>query len=289
MKKALLFFCFCGMLCGDERKLTEPLPTGNFSVPIVSQIGPLISFGQLLIGKNALLVELLGAYARGHHSYSHAIAPNVVYGIRDDLSLFLFVPFNIKSRTDSSSSSGIQDIFLQLEYGFYNRTCRDYTLQATIVGNVQFPTGSHRKYPQNGDGSFVYFLGPTFAYTSQNWYAFVSSGVNFCATHHGTRMGNSYLYQWGFARYLKPLSPPGWIFDLMVEFDGTYVEKDKNHHGHDHDSGGNILLMTPSIWLSSQRWIIQWGVGFPIVQNLHGHQSKISIFTAYTLGAAFQF
>jgi hypothetical protein len=281
--------CLCQSLLGIENRHAEPLPIGNFSVPTMTQIAPLISFGQLLIGNQTLLPQLSGSYTRGHDSYSNIISPNVIYGIRDDLSVFFAVPFTPKSRSGAAHSSGIEDIFLQMEYGFYNKTRSDYTLEATLVGNVQFPTGSSSKHPRTGNGSFTYFLGTTFAYLSQNWYAFTSPGVNLTTTHHGTKFGNSYLYQWGFARYIKQLSPPGYIFDLMVEFDGTYVEKNKIDGTIDPNSGGNTIFITPSIWLSSKRWLFQWGIGFPIVRNLNGKQDKIRYLTAYTLGVAFQF
>jgi hypothetical protein len=282
-------FCFCRLLQASETKSPEPLPIGNFSVPAVTQIAPLVGFGQLLIGKQDFLPQLSGSYTRGHDSDSNLITPNVIYGIRDDLSLFFEVPFTPRSRSGSSHSSGIGDIFLQLEYGFYSRTRLDYTLQATIVGNVQFPTGSSSKNPPTGNGSFTYFLGTTFAFVSQNWYTFASPGVNLPTAHHRTKFGRSWLYQWGIARYIRALSPPGCIFDLIVEFDGIYDERDRIGGTIDPNSGGNTIFMTPSLWLSSRRWIIQWGIGFPIVRNLNGKQDRTRYFTAYNLGISFQF
>lgn len=279
-----------GILLGSEQeKKIEPLPIGNFSVPTATQIAPLISFGQLLVGKKALLPQVMGTYTRSHNGYSNGIAPSVIYGIRDDLSIFFEVPYSLRSKSGSSHSSGIEDIFLQLEYGYYNKSRSDYTLLATIVGNVQFPTGSSMKNPPTGTGSYSYFLGTTYAFLSFNWYAFASTGFNLTTTHHGTKFGNSYLYQWGFARYIKWLSPCGWIFDLMVEFDGTYSKKDKFQGITDNNSGGNVILITPSIWLSSKRWILQWGMGFPLVQNLNGHQDKLKYSIVYCLGIAIQF
>lgn len=273
----------------DENKNEKPLPIGNFSVPTVTQLAPLVSFGQLLIGEKALLPQLTGTYARGHHNYADVIAPNFIYGIRDDLSLFFSVPFTPRSRLDSSYSSGIKDILLQFEYGFYNKSCRDYTQQTTVVANVQFPTGSSSKNPPTGAGACSYFLGFTNAYLSNNWFAFFSPGINITTTHHGTKFGNTYLYQWGFARYIERLSPQGWIFDLMIEFDGTYANKDKIQGKTDPNSGGNVIFATPSIWLSSKRWVFQFGIGFPIVQNLNGHQDKIKYSINYNLGIATQF
>ena len=277
------------ILWGNNQNQVEPLPIGNFSVPYISQIAPLVSFGQLLIGEKGFLPQLTGAYIQENNGCEDIIAPNVIYGIRKDLSVFFYVPFTPRSRSGASHSSGFEDIFLQLEYGYFLKNRLDYTLEATIVGNVQFPTGSSSKRPQTGAGSFSYFLGTTFAYLSANWYAFVSPGINLTTTHHGTKFGNSYLYQWGFARYIKQLSPRGWIFDLMIEFDGTYTEKDKIDRVTDPNSGRNVIFITPSIWLSSKRWILQFGVGYPFVQSLNGHQDKIKYAIDYNLGIAVQF
>ncbi len=272
---------------GNEKN--KPLPIGNFSIPTVTQVAPLVSFGQLLIGKNALLPQLCGSYFRSRSGYSSIITPNVIYGIRDDLSIFFNVPFTPRSRCGSSYSSGVEDIFLQLEYGYYSKSRKDCTLQGTIVANVQFPTGSSSKNPRTGNNSFSYFLGTTFAYLSYDWYAFVSPGVNLTTMQHHKKYGNSYLYQCGFARYIQQLSPPGWVFDLMFEFDGIYVEKDKIHGTDDPDTGGNSIFVTPSIYFASKRWIVQWGAGFPLVQDLNGKQDKIQYLLASTLAISFQF
>jgi hypothetical protein len=75
----------------------------------------------------------------------------------------------------------------------------------------------------------------------------------------------------------------------MIEFDGTYTEKNKIEGEIDPDSGGNIIFVTPSIYLASKRWIFQWGISLPIVQQLHGHQEKIRYVIGYNVGVAAQF
>ncbi len=280
--------CLPAFLLGHEEETERP-PLGNFSVPSVTQMGPLVSFGQLVIGENAFLPEFSGTYAHSHDGYENVIAPHAVYGIRDDLSILAAFPFTLRSHSGSSHSSGIDDIFLQLEYAYFAKSARDHAVQGTLVGNIQFPTGSSSKDPPTGAGSYSYFMGTTFAFLSINWYAFASPGVNLTTTHHRTKFGNSYLYQAGLARYIKQLSPRGWIFDLMIEFDGIYQSKDKIHGINDPDSGGNTILATPSIWMSSKRWIIQWGISFPILQNLNGHQDKLRYAIDYNIGIGVQF
>ncbi len=282
---ALLFLSF-SLLHSEE---DSPPPIGNFSVPTVTQISPLVSFGQLIIGKNALLPELTGSYTKGNQNYSNTLTPNVMYGILDTLSITLYVPFTLNSKQGSSYAKGINDITVQGEYAYYAGSTRDHTLQATIVGNVTFPSGSSSKDPPTGIGAFGYLVGTTCSYMSSDWYAFVSPGAYLTTTHNGEKFGNAYLYQWGFARYIKPLSPKGWIFNLLFEFDGTYTEKTKIDGIKDPDSGGNLLLLTPSIWLSSDRVILQWGMGFPILQRLNGEQEKTWYSIGYNIAIAFQF
>lgn len=267
----------------------EPQPIGHFSVPTATQVGPLVSLGQIQVGKNALLPEFSGTYTKSHHGYTDVFLPNILYGILDELCIAAYIPFTPKSREKSFRSSGIEDIFLELEYAYFNKKAKNYALQATVVGDVAFPTGSSSKNPPTGYGSFSYLLGATFSYMSFNWYAFVSPGVQLTTKHHGTKFGNSYFYEWGFARYFECLSPKGWIFDLMVEFDGAYIEKNKNKGKINPDSGGNVIFVTPSVWLSSKRFILQWGIGFPLLQDLNGKQDKVLQSFSYNLAVSFQF
>lgn len=90
--------CLATLLCTTHlfsEEPSQPLPIGNFSVPTVTQIAPLLGFGQHLIGKHALLPQFSGAYIRGHKSSENDFIPNIVYGIRDDLSVTLGVPFTL--------------------------------------------------------------------------------------------------------------------------------------------------------------------------------------------------
>ncbi len=277
------------LLAHIQDKTVPPPPVGNFSMPSVTQISPLISFGQLLISKNTLFPQLSGSYTQSNHGYTNTIAPNVIYGILDNLSITFFAPFTTKSRSFSSTSSGIDDLSLQLEYGYFSKATLKSSLQATIVGAVYFPTGSSSKNPPTGTGSFSYLLGTTLAYLSSNWYAFLSPGAFLTMSHHGTKFGNSFLYEWGFARCLNFLSSKKCISNLMIEFDGTYSRKNKIDGITNPNSGGNTLLITPSINLSFKRALLQLGTSFPAIQNLNGHQNKPSYAIAYNLGISFPF
>ena len=84
-----IFFLDSNLVFGEKiHQMNEgdtPLPLGNFSVPLVTQISPLVSFGQLLIGEKAFLSQLSGNYTQGQNSSTNTINPNVIYGIRDPI------------------------------------------------------------------------------------------------------------------------------------------------------------------------------------------------------------
>jgi len=233
-----LLFCFPFLCFANDQ--------GNFSLPNATQPSPLISFGQLLIGKGAFFPQLSPSYTRGPESYTSLLSFEPVYGILDEFSIALFVPFTPISKSNHHHFSGFQDITVQCEYGFYTKNTNTYNTQATIVANAQIPTGVPA-----GTNSFAGFLGATYAYLSPYWYAFVSPGVNL-----GKSPNTSYLYQCGISRYIPSLSPPSWICNLMVEFDGTYTP-----------SSGNLFLATPSINFASNLWLLQFGVSFPLTQH----------------------
>ena len=263
----------------------DPLPIGNFSLPLSQQVGPLVSFGENILGKGEFITYLDADAYIGDDLYSTDAIPSVVYGIRDDLSLFLQVPLAPGNKRDGSHSAGFEDMSLQLEYAFYSGSTEVSSTQATFVANVTFPTGSSKKMPPTGFGSTSFFLGPTINYTTQQWFVFTSSGATLTTSSCGTQFGDAVLYQFGFARDFR--SPPGWVFAWMVEFDGQYTWKNTIHGKTDPNSGGNVIYVTPSLWMSSKQYILQLGVGYPIVQHLFGHQSKQWLFIDFNFGVTF--
>jgi len=140
------------------------------------------------------------------------------------------------------------------------------------VTNITVPTGSVKKNPPTGFGSPSLFLGGTYYHVLVDWFVFTSQGAVLTCSDHGTKFGDQFLYQFGLGRNIP--SPEGWIYAWMVEIDGQYNKKNRIDGVIDHDSGGNVIYATPSLWISSEEMLLQFGVSFPINQNLFGHQRK---------------
>lgn len=260
----------------QEKKEPEPsklLKIGNLAFPPSQEPTPLISFGQNLIGEKKLQSQETVTYTKGKNEYFIDIQNAFIYGFRDDLSIFLAVPNAIRFRQDCNHTSGPEDMIVQFEYGPYTKEYYTYYDQITIVANVTIPTGSAKKNPPTGKGANSFFIGGTYARMAINWFYFTSYGGIFNASSHRTQFGNQFFYQYGLGRRIW--NNDHWLFDWMLELDGTYSCRDRIQGVIDPDSGGNIFIITPSLFLASKdSLVVQLGIGFPIVQQLNGRQNK---------------
>lgn len=272
MRLLIVFiFLFFSSFCYATNNPSYP-QTGNFALPASQQPGPLIGFGETIMDKNKLQLEMFADDYSGVNKYAIDIAPAIIYAITDNLAILFSTPFSADDKENQDHSSGIEDSYLQLEYAYYNKDTTTYSDQATIVIGASAPTGSSLKTPPTGYGSPSLFLGTTFNRTYVDWFFFTSPGAVITTAKNGTKFGNSYLYQFGFGRNIKDIN--GWILAWLTEIDGTYTQRSRQSGQMDPDSGGNVVYVTPSFWASTKKLILQFGVGFPITQNLYGDQTR---------------
>jgi hypothetical protein len=272
----------------DEQAETEgdsagsPPSIGNFALPSPQQPGPLLSFGQTLIGKNYLQLSLdtFSPYQLGGSFDSVNAA--MIYGITDSTALYFSYPIVADAQTRVHRTSGLRDITLQLEHGIYTAGNIRHQDQATVVGAMTLPLQDANSLQTVGYGSPTFFMGTTYNRTYVDWLGFVSPGVLITTTSNHIRLGSQYMYQAGIGRNIVAVTDKSMVFGLL-ELDGQYTEKDQIFGFANPNSGGNIITLTPSLWLSSKRFIAQVGVGFPIVQNLNGNQPTLDYFIATSL------
>ncbi|OJW51279.1 MAG: hypothetical protein BGO67_12485 [Alphaproteobacteria bacterium 41-28] len=210
----------------------------------------------------------------------------MLYGVTDNVSVFFNVPIAASYKEGKSRSSGLEDIFLQLEYAFYTNKTSKLIDQATLVANATFPTGSTKKQPPTGFGSSSFFLGGTFCRMYTDWFGFTSYGVVLTTPRDSTKFGNEFLYQAGFGRNILYINSE-LIFAWMIEADGLYSEKNKIKGITDPNSGGNIVYVTPSLWISSKKIIAQLGFGLPATQHLFGNQKRNNYLLVANFGWTF--
>lgn len=266
----------------DEQKQAK---IGNFALRQSQQPGPLVSFGENIIDKNEVILYFFADDYIGKNKYFVDLIPGVVYGVSDKFSVFLNVPVTPGYKMGAQHSSGFEDVFLQCEYLVYGKDTKYSSEQITVVASFSFPSGSALKNPPTGFGSMGYFIGGTYNRTLVDWFYFTSYGVNLSTSNHHTKIGNVYLYELGFGRNIADVD--GWIFAWLVELDGIYQIRNRIRGVLDLNSGGNVIYIVPSLWASSNDWIIQAGAGYAVQQYLFGNQKRNNYLLAFNLGRAF--
>lgn len=266
----------------EEKPEEKPPNIGNYALPTSQQFAPLISFGQRLVGKDVTQLSLFADDRVGHHQNYIDSELFIDYGISDNLAVGLDVPYASSFKYENTYSTGIQDIILQGEYAFLNVSTKTYSDQATIVVNLSFPTGSANNQPSTGFGALSFFTGLTSIRMYTDWYLFTSHGIEVRTERHATRFGNSFLYQFGLGRNISYI-PNKMIFSWLLELDGTYSDRNKIQGFVDPNSGGNLIYLTPSLWLSLQKFYVQFGVSWALSQHLLGVQNKYTYSVAGNL------
>lgn len=279
IRKSLFLFLCLSTLCyaeedckKDQTQDPHPPKIGNFAVP--GEVpGALVSFGQRNPDKGGAQLSLFFDYFAGKKKHLTELWPTGTYGMTEDLAVTFTAPFSVSERKASHSSSGIEDAFLQLEYVTYESSTVDYEDYSTIVGSVSFPTGSTKKTPPTGLGSSSFFAGWTYVRTYTDWLWFLSDGIIFPTHYEGSKAGNVFLYQGAVGRNIFSVNND-MSLAWLVEANGFYTQKSKFKSRTDHNSGGNVIYLVPSLQLCVEHLLFQMGFGVPVVQRLNGHQNK---------------
>ena len=253
--------------------VNDAIKEGNFLLPASQQPGPLFSIGQNIVEKGDKIGSCYTLGLPGCQQYNVLTVPNFLYGISNTCSILFAVPYSfLKSGTDKAA--GISDVFAQLEYAFYGLGQATYSYQATILARAVAPTGSVKTVPVIGEGGPRFQFGLTASYYSTDWFYFVSTAGTIAVKGQNIRANNTFLYEAGFGRNITTL--PGWIFAGVIEFNGRYQSREYIYSVVDRNSGFNIIFCTPSLWVSSKRFVLQAGVTFLPVQHLFGCQTRIN-------------
>jgi len=73
----------------------------------------------------------------------------------------------------------------------------------------------------------------------------------------------------------------------MIEIFGSYLQHNRECGRTDPNSGGNVVFIGPSVWISSEHFYIQIGCALPLSQKFFGKQSKTTAGPTAEIGWTF--
>jgi hypothetical protein len=284
---SILTYISCNARVEDSADNVQQAKVGNFALPSSQQASPFFGIGQNILDKGDGLGYCTFDYAKGRFNKSNEVVPSFLYGINKYLSIFIGIPFSIRSVYQQFSSSGINDIFAQLEYALHVQETETYVNQITVLANMSIPTGSIAPLP-NGFGAPGFLLGCTAAHLDATWYYYTSYGAILpTSRNRDNKFGNIFLYQCGLGRNIS--TPNTCIFNWLIELAGFYSQPDKICGITDESSRSNRVFLTPSLWLSTERLTLQVGMGFPIVEHLFANGKLENQRFIFMINAGFKF
>lgn len=251
----------------------EPPRIGNFALPGSQQPGQFLSFGANILDKGQSQFSLMASDYHGPSSTQATLAPAYIYGLTENASILVQLPYAISYKDDVQHSSSIADTLVQFESAFYNHKTACYEELATIVTGIFIPTGDRAKNPPTGTGSMSLLVGATFTRTYIDWLYFTSLGIQWGTKNEEFKPGNLFIYQFGLGKNIFNIGSE-WILAWVVELDGQYTQRDHFGRQGDSNSGGNEVFLTPSFFISSKSLAFQIGAGMPVIQDLNGEQNK---------------
>lgn len=258
------------------QSIGTPPKIGNFALPTPQQPGPLLAFGQTLIGRNQLQL-VYSTYSPYHVTGAFRnMNASLTYGFTDETSVF----FNVPVASNLDIPPMFKDATLQLEHSIWAAGNEKYQAQTSVVAAMTLPIQELKLTDEiEGYRSPVYFLGGTYTLTYIDWFFFTSPGYWQTTTSHHVKIGSQWLYQAGIGHNICSVTDQS-MLSFLLEMDGQYDARTQVFRTPLDNTGGNIVTLAPGFILAFRHLMVQVGVGLPVSQHLNGDQTKTDYFIA---------
>jgi hypothetical protein len=195
------------------------------------------------------------------------------YGLTSKLALFGVLPLVNVDRTFgdvSTSDFGLGDAALFARYEVFRSDHLGRTLRIAPYVGVRLPTGRDGK---TGDGSVDVFGGVIATFARTQWVLDSQLRYDLNREADGFDRGNSVSFESSFQYRLAPgkvtQDTKAFVFGVL-ELSANHYERNRLGGVTDPNSGGFQLYLTPGLQYATRRWIADFGVKVPIVNDLNG-------------------
>lgn len=250
--------------------------------------------------------KLNGLNRAGVHAHSidtsMLLNTNLSYGITDDLTLIMVVPFyfgyNILTTDEGNTindgdSIGFGDISLLAKYRFLNSEHHHFAMAA--IAGIKMPTGD-----TNQKNEFGYLLGSDDQPGSGSWDPILGlalsnalgkvnmdSNLLYVLSTKGkqeTIVGDQVFFNYALSRKLEFMSNENFKWTLVSEINAQWREKVESLGIKDPNHGGLVLYLTPGLKLNYRDEIFtNFYVSMPAFQDLNGIQSDVNLQLGFNL------
>ncbi len=241
------------------------------------------------------------------------------YGITDDLSLILTMPYVIKLNVQSTINGitlnqgdaiGFGDLTAIAQYRFYKN--KKHGLHMAAIAGIKIPTGDTNDKDgfgvkiaaddQAGTGSWDPIMGLAVSKEFKHLSAH-ASGVYKLATEGSQNTVSGDLVSYGFALahrveknndyFLSKVFPQHLLgsdldWDLVMEMNGQWSENVQVNGSRDNNHGGNLLYLTPGLrMILNEKWVANVAPSIQVLSDLSGKQSDPEFQLTFSISRVF--
>lgn len=219
-----------------------------------------------------------------------AVVTKVVFGLHQDLTVSLAVPYVSKHLDQSGGSptlrsEGLGDSALAGKYRFFQDTGPGETTEAAVIFGLELPTGRDGVKDggmllpqplQPGSGSLDAILGGAFTRIDGRWLLNMDLIAKLNSEANDYRFGNTLRFDIGGHYRVYPARYERFdqtTVNLVAELNGIWAGRDRLGGSRVAASGGTKLFATPGLQvIVSENLLFEGAVQIPVLMDLNGSQ-----------------
>ncbi len=246
----------------------------SWAAPIATNTALPLSADEIIVRQQFVLTHSSDHIAGTRREVDRFESRTVLgYGQTSKLALFGVLPLvNVDREFGDVSASefGLGDAALFARYEVFRSDKPGRTLRIAPYAGVRLPTGRDGK---TGDGSVDVFGGVIATFASTQWVLDTQLRYDFNREADGFERGDSASFEISFQYRLVPgkltQDTKAFVFGVL-ELSANHYDRDRLGGVTDPNSGGFQLYLTPGLQYATRRWIADFGVKVPIVNDLNG-------------------
>jgi len=244
--------------------------------------GPAFSLATPTLAEKGWSSDIVAMSLNTDEGTAYMFREMIGYGINEDLQINLNFPLSepINRLKDPPRSrigmmmGGYTDVETSLMWRFHRQAPDIGTrYESTLLAGAGFPTDSRR----GGVELSPYFnVAAVTGYASRVHYWWIGAGIERRFEKNDDRLGDlpyaTFAYGYRPPFFQRDYPKPDWR--VFLEGVAEFPQKDQINGATDPNSGGEKLMIGPSLLGLYGAWGVSGGVLFPAYQNLNGNQSE---------------
>lgn len=250
------------------------LNSTSWAAPIATNTALPVSADEIILREQLIATHSSDSFEGTNRQLDRLEARTVIgYGVTSKLAVFGVLPIVSVDRTFadvSTSEFGLGDAALFARYEVFRSDKPGRTLRIAPYGGVRVPSGRDNK---TGDGSLDVFGGLIATVASTQWVLDSQLRYDHNREADGFERGDTTKLESSFQYRVSPgivtRHTNAFVYSV-IEISANYAERNRVNGVTDPNSGGFQLYLTPGVQYAARRWIADFGIMIPIINDLNG-------------------